>query len=231
MKTFSLALNVLLLTAIILMACNAEQDNGSGKPNKSAGSKSPCALCGDFSSQDPPGAISADIVKKLTGAYSRDVSKRMIDHVGEGQSSDDEDALALVFSLEQIKNLIWHMEHAKCENNSGCKDRTELGIRFYYIKYSEDAMLHNQTAPQEVQDELTKLYNRNSDKHSLAMVPVYKSGKDWLDFDYSNICGDINTIPSKGKNPLTAAVIQVSGDNHGNLAPPPQEFHYPHMEQ
>lgn len=211
MKTFSLSLNVLLLAAVVIMTWNACQKKAES-----------CGICGNYSaSENPPGAISADLLTRLTGSYAQDDCKRMVSR--NGNLSDESDALALVFSLEQLKNLIWHIENTAC--STGCFGKTTYGIRFYYIKYSPEAMLNNPGLSEQERNKLKDLYTKYPDRHSLAMVPVYYANGDWYDFDYKSDCQRID--PGRGDK-AAAAFLPVSGDNHGNLAPPPQGFHYPH---
>ena len=140
----------------------------------------------------------------------------------------EEDTKSVWFSLDRLKNFIWHIEEQNCAN--GCND--SLGLRIYFAKYPD------LTAPAQAEFlDLIGVPKAYSNHHTLFMVPTYKNEKmenvDFfpggktcrLTFEQSptvtrNLGGDINITvhPPTGYIFLTGTAEDAQ--NHGGLIPP-----------
>jgi hypothetical protein len=229
MKKISLAINILLLGIIAFQACNS---NTVAKPSpgnitdKPSANKFDCndscnrRFCKKYSISDLGGKLDVGVIAALSNAYKDDIGKAYINGI-----KKDSDALSVVFDVEKIKTLIYEMETKACLR--GCDPSTELGIRYYYIKYPK---LGSGFAPRG----LTDFPEENSFKHSLVMVPVYKiaGGKDWYDYDLFGMSATTTCFPKMPKNSaglpyMPFGLLPDAGDNHGGIGPPPEPGTFP----
>ncbi len=193
-------------------------------------------ICKSYKFDDLKTSVSAAALKAMSEAYAMDQSKSFV-HDRKGTSIIDSiDATAIVFDIETIKALIYLMEEAKCNNK--CNQKVQLGIRYYYIKYPD-----NFEVPPYSNGGLNGMDPKYHNKHSLAMVPVFKKeGKgDWQDFDLRRSSQedcfpafDVNAIAEEGKNSkgkeraFSLLVMPMdAGENHGGMVPPPYPGTFP----
>lgn len=139
---------------------------------------------------------------------------------------NNNDARAIWFSLDDLKNFIWQIEYHSLKAGVGVKPN-DLGIRIYYAQYpSKELILNNPN--------LKELNPEYADKHSLFLVPTIKKNKRDMDFDPRKSFDDIKA----GKTKEILPIARNSGDkgspnyrfiqpddrstimNHGGLCPP-----------
>jgi hypothetical protein len=217
MKKILIATNILFLGIIAFQACNSDH------PKEAVASTSYCddscmvKFCKPYNYDLMPGVLEARIIHHLSDSYAGDNGKGFIN--GDDNSRD---ALSVVFNIEKIKTLIYMMQDKACKY--GCDPSTELGIRYYFIKYPSD-LNPNRT------DGLN-LPIDNSNKHSLVMVPVYRTNPngDWYDYDLW-VSQKGNCFPAIDTNRMHVApgggVLPDGGDNHGGIGPPPGSGIFP----
>ena len=226
MKKLLIASNVILL-GIILFQVHSQINKPAAKRGQAAfyHPYDSCTgkFCKDYSNIPLQGVISGDLIQKMSIAYSRDPAKSKINYNNQHvpvlpNKRLQQDALSVCFDLEKIKNFIWHMEHAICI--AGCDSSQQIGIRIYYIKYDTAGM----------PADLKHAIGSNLNKHSLVMVPAYKTGNEWHDFDYSKVepgCAFTKIDISLSKFFSAGLISLGSGDNHGGIGPPPAPGTYP----
>lgn len=222
MRKLLIAINVSLL--VINLGCNTY----STGPIQGSTDKCGRQICKNYSNIPLFGVVDGNTLQKMSSAYAADPGKGFITPAtATNPESQEQDALSVCFTLDQLKNFISKMEDAAC--SAGCDSNTELAIRFYMIKYPGD-LGPGSSAPLCLQD----LPAICSNKHSLAMVPAFKRGDEFHDFSLTNFNKDCFKLPMKTidlgsiKN---AAILPTAGagngDNHGGLAPPPGLGIYP----
>jgi hypothetical protein len=137
------------------------------------------------------------------------------------------DARSVWFSVETLKEFIYNIEKANC--NNGCSKKLELGIRIYYAQYPSGSYFTNMQGTA-IYNDLSNfivtdnpLYQKN---HTVFMVPTFdnKIGKTnpagviHIDFDPWHMGNDCN-------NPLSIAQLDsVPGFNSLILAPDQPQF-------
>ncbi len=220
----------LLITANVILAvfyfsaCKQKLDLKPGSTNK-------CGLvvCKDYSGIPLDGVVDGNTLRSMSQAYADDRGKGFVSLAPDISGPPERDALSVVFRLEQLKNLISQIEQAAC--NAGCDSTTELAIRFYMIKYPANM------GSTDVASCLKSLPAFCSNKHSLAMVPAFKKDKEYYDFSLNNLVKDCFQHPlsitdsgSKRRAAIIAIPMPGSGDNHGDLGPPPGLGVYPTNE-
>jgi hypothetical protein len=183
-------------------------------------------MCKEYPGVPLNGLVRGDLLDSMSKAYANDLNKSKVNFNPDQPNASVSDALSVSFDLDKIKNFIYKMDSATCN----CDSTKAFGIRFYYIKYTPSLL--NNSALLSQDDPLWGLINANQNKHSLAMVPVYKniSGGDWHDFDINSIGKNCTFQPMgiKYLNKVTQAGIVIgSGDNHGGIGPPPEPGTYP----
>ena len=215
------------MTLVVLMfvglGCNPSKEKLG-----STGSVKKCInrTCLSISEARLTGTLNYNTIRTLSNSYAIDPWKSKI-----YSSTNDvkNDALSVVFDLEKLKALIYFMEMQNCTNK--CSKDYELGIRYYYIKYPSN--LENEPEG----SDLSGLDANNSNKHSLAMVPVYRKigATTWLDYnpwasDGDNCFAQIKECEPNHKNPVIIAVPDA-GENHGGIGPPPEPGTFPTQAQ
>lgn len=200
-----------LLLVLTLFSCKEEIRNVHQKQTRSCIS----AICKGYREAELSGMLTSQTIKALSKSFARDPWKANIH--GE---KNQKDALSIVFDLEKIKALVYLMESAKCNNN--CAKTYELGIRYYYIKYPSK-IGHENPYP-----ELANIDPDALNKHSLAMVPVYRQKGDSLWRDYNpwastkDNCFPAVDFPVSNPKLKFRAVAPDAGENHGSIGPPPE---------
>jgi hypothetical protein len=241
MKKLLIATNIMLLVIISFMACNSNQQNSS----KTTAINQTSSCMDRFCKRYPveylnSSRIRADLIAEMSDSFANDLGKGYITGSGSivvdggGHSTAKiaangmtRDALSVVFDLEKIKTLAWLMDSAFCAGN--CPDK-EMGIRFYYVKYP--STLETQKSP----DELNGLKATERNKHSLVMVPVYRTknmpNAEWYDFNLWPLKAGCFTRIYLGNSEFPAYGIGPNpGDNHGGIGPPPDPGTFPTSEQ
>ena len=190
------------------------------------------ALPYNYSTAGFEGVINYETAKALYTNYVNDDAKARISRKVKGRLDPfiekEEDTKSVWFSLDRLKNFIWHIEEQNCAN--GCND--SLGMRIYFAKYP-DLTDPGQTPLLG----LIGLPQNYSNHHTLFMVPTYKDESgDNIDFyPGGKTCrtpfdqSPLQTFPP-GSEPiviphLPSPYIFLMGttqdaQNHGGLIPP-----------
>lgn len=179
--------------------------------------------CKDYTENDLVNTIDDHLLSSMSEAYAYDLAKSRVHSGADNARTDIDDALSIVFDIEQIKALIYLMEKKKCEN-SDCDPNARLGIRYYYIKYPDNL------GPGCPYPALSGLDKSLRNKHSLAMVPAYFNTSEnmWKDYyprlsTQSRCFPEVTNLTVKENNLKSIANVlpQSAGENHGGMAPPP----------
>jgi hypothetical protein len=179
----------------------------------------PCSqvFCKEYDTIDLPGVIDGALLNTLSKDYNEDLNKSNISGTG------NKDGLSMVFDIEKLKNLIWHIQKAACTAN--CDSKMELGVRFYYIKYP--ATLGTEQAPAGLRG-TDGLQVINQNQHALAMVGVYRfPNGEWYDFDFNNLFSACSGLTGGVSDTVGTVAILGEGSNHGGVGPPPFPGTYP----
>jgi hypothetical protein len=238
MKKLLIATNIMLLVIISFMACNSNQQDSSKTATLTVANSCMQRFCKTYSSSDLTNSrIRGDLIRSMSDSYANDLGKGYIS--GSGITFDtgvfntarttpngkSRDALSVVFDIEKLKTLIWLMDSTFCARN--CDATKEMGIRFYYIKYPPN--LGTPNGP----EDLAGLKAENRNKHSLVMVPVYRTKNmptaEWYDYDlWTSKEGCFNKIFLLGGGESQAWGIGPDpGNNHGGIGPPPEPGTFP----
>jgi hypothetical protein len=182
------------------------------------------ALNYDYSKDPFEGIINYETAIGISENYKNDLYKSTINTGGKTLQNQDPDARSVWFSLDRLKNFIWHVEKANCD--SGCNEAS-LGLRIYFAKYP-DLNNTNYTGLKDV----PKNY---SNHHTLFMVPTYQNEKGYnVDFYPARGCRALfYKVPLNGiGEPLPESDITPflflmgtgeEAQNHGGLIPPGEE--------
>jgi hypothetical protein len=200
------------------------QKNGPITP-----SAKPCPIRTDYSNADFEGIINYETATLLANNYKNDLWKANIwkqDKSPVAEFVDNPDARSVWFSLERLKNFIWHVEKQNCDS-LGYNET--LGMRIYFAKYPE---LNLTGGGWLGLDEVPKEY---SNHHTLFMVPTYQNEKgNNVDF-YPGICRASldkaplmqlkDSVENYGVQHAITQWIFLMGtgpdsQNHGSLIPP-----------
>jgi hypothetical protein len=133
----------------------------------------PCPISYDYSTDKSEGIINYETAEALYKNYQNDRGKAFISK-GDKLDGFIQDANSVWFSLDRLKNFLWHIEEQNCKKP--CRDT--LGLRIYFGKYPDLNNLTNKSLLG--LDGVPKNY---SNRHTLFMVPTYK-GKDGYDYDF-----------------------------------------------
>jgi hypothetical protein len=191
-----------------------------------------CPVSYDYNNGDPVGIINYETAQALYENYQNDRGKAFISgHDATGKLDGFiPDTKSVWFSLDRLKNFIWHIENQNC--SKPCHDT--LGLRIYFAKYPDLSKLSDQNLLG--LDEVPKEY---SNQHTLFMVPTYK-GKDGYDYDFYPDGKDCRTPIDKSPlievgqgeiKTMTHALSPIflfdlntgttsGSQNHGGLVPP-----------
>ncbi len=189
----------------------------------------PCPVSYNYSDGDAVGVINYETAQALSENYNK--SKSPINGITEdGQRVLQEDSRSVWFSLERLKNFIWHIEDRNCKNP--CK-RT-LGLRIYFGRYPDLTVTNNSYLG------LEGLPKEYSNRHTLFMVPTYED-KDGNNRDFYPLDTDCKTptlasAPTEYYGPADLNLIRHKitpfiflfdmapapggSQNHGGLIPP-----------
>ena len=239
MKKISITVNVLFLGIILFMSCNKTNINpsdkaeavSSGKNTSAHGtnnhaSKADCPTCYDYSQTYLEGI-------NTSTAITMSYNYKTIDQQLLNTTLPGDDANSVWFSLESLKNFVWKIEKAVCEQN--CPDALKLGIRIYYGRY-----------PQTMTGEFAALDPLFAEHHTVFMVPTFQdAGNSTIHWDFDpwhwgKNCkptsmvewfagsprpfdDDAALIFSIGGNQYfmnTGSGVLSSAFNHGDLIPP-----------
>jgi hypothetical protein len=220
MKKVLIGTNVFLLAVIIFQSCKI---GGQG-----SSVLTPSCLKYNYSNV-PFEGVEANLVQKSIADY-RDFYSNRISINGKSQK----DARSVWFSLEQLKNFIYHIEYNTCKN--GCNKA--LGVRIYFLRYPDKNNWGSY--PHLMKSNPDASY---ANLHSVLFIPTYFDGQYDSDFDPRRINNcipepmgkvmDRLMIPSAegpGKYPSVFTLMsngtsnsQTSGDNGGSDIPPPYE--------
>jgi hypothetical protein len=146
--------------------------------------------------------------------YIADSGKR---YIWNGQvCTNDRDASSIWFGLDTLKKFIWMIENLNCMNQ--CHD--SLGIRFYYARYPDTATMRGTY-------DLASLNLNYANKHTLFGIPTFRLGGVNIDFNPLTGCrGAFDSTKPSSPNYLLFSLMGLpgsDGQNHGGLAPPPDE--------
>lgn len=129
------------------------------------------------------------------------------------------DARSIVFPIEQLKKMIWEIEHSVQQIDPN----VELGIRMYYGKYPDITAIKNDP-DHPLHNDFHNLPEEYSHHHTLFLVPTFKDDNNiHHDFNPWDVATsgvlepmDMNSgIADNSPLPMTAQM------NHGNICPPP----------
>ncbi len=164
MNKFLTATSVVLLASTGYLAYRVYELTHQGRigitniPDKSCSS-----FPYDYSKGDFEGIINYETAKTLYDVYNR--KKQGIAEYKDGIFVGGEDSRNIWFSLDRLKNFIWHIEEQYCKN--GCAD--SLGLRIYFGRYPN--LVEHTDGSELGLDNVPKEY---SNRLTLFMVPTYK---------------------------------------------------------
>jgi hypothetical protein len=172
----------------------------------------------DLSNDPPFTGISRSTARDLVTRYKLECQPLLTSIMP--NSNRTMDARSIVFPIEQLKKMIWEIEH-QIEHIDN--DR-ELGLRMYYAKYPDIAAI-KLDPNNALHKDLHNLPDDYSFRHTLVIVPTYKNemGKD-IDFDpwQANQTGVLAPMSTNLDDELIRNSDPMSAQmNHGNLSPPP----------
>lgn len=149
--------------------------------------------------------------------------------------SNVEDSRAIVFDLESLKQYICKVESTVHAN--GLEGSYDLaGLRFYYTVYPSTP-LYDPNAP--IGNYMSSIDQLYREKHSLLIMPTYKLGTEYIDFDPQHFY-PANTPPHNttgspipmaidsslvatsilAYDPLYPCMNASNSMNHGGMCPP-----------
>lgn len=167
---------------------------------------------------DIPGTLSGSTLRALSQLYLRDLAKSKVNYASDPETTIN-DAMSICFDLKKMKELIYRIERTACK--SGCDDGKQLGIRFYYIKYPETV------GPDGTYSDLRLVPEECANKHSIAMVPAYKDGDFWYDFEFEIPGKECKLSKASDNSKHIGLIVLGDGTNHGGIAPPPDPGTFP----
>lgn len=209
MKKAMIAANILFFIIVGFYACN--QQKTEADPCQQLHAK-------DYSGKPMKGYLDVNLAKEIADLYYGDKDKAYISDAG--GITNIEDAKAVWFDLETLKQYIWQIEDTLCKQ--GCNiDSLGLGMHVYFAKYPDSSLIS--------QFGVDPKYAMHQ---TVFLTATYKGQKGNIDFDPFHPGAD------KCKPTPLGAYLQRSassregmklgggdGDagvlNHGNLAPPP----------
>jgi hypothetical protein len=198
--------------------------------NKSKLAANTCpSMSYDYSHSSFEGIINYETAKGLFDNYNKDKKGMFVYNGKEEVLVPGEDSKSVWFSLDRLKNFIWHIENQNCENPNHCTD--SLGLRIYFGRYPD--LYHHQSVTEEGLNNVPKEY---SFRHTLFMVPTYKDENTGIYRDFYPGGKDCRTALNLLPTHIFAEQIitditpyiflfDVSGptgdsQNHGGLIPP-----------
>lgn len=215
MKTLSLALNVILITALIFCTCKG---TGSLSQTQDACIKNTCS---DYTGFPADGLVSGSILREMKSLYANDPGKKFVSLEQNSLArSTVEDARAIWFPMDRIKQYIWFIENQICK--AGC-DKSNLVLKLVYIKYTPDVGTPG------AHEDLQGLPAAYANLHSLAMVPGFMVDNKVREFDPRYVMPgcSLRFLDDAGGDTAKVALVlragessPVGGSNHGGLAPP-----------
>jgi hypothetical protein len=245
MKKLLFLTNFALLGVILFMSCNKADlaaDTAAVEHNSAANtaSKAPCESGNCKACTDHTASLFAGIDPYLARQLFYDYKEQNQPRLRISETI--EDANRIWFSLESLKNFIWQIEKAQCEQPCAKEKELKLGIRVYYGRYPLD--MHSAEG-------LRGLPKDYAEHHTLFMVPTFEDERGaQVDFDPWN--WGTNCPPQSLRSLLLSGVFQKKnaclfsiaerqyykdkcGDvqpwmwrgqplgimNHGNMEPPP----------
>jgi hypothetical protein len=193
---------------------------------------SSCPVSYDYSNGNFEGIINYETAMALYNNYKNDRWKANIwkkDTNPVAEFVDNPDARSVWFSVERLKNFIWHVEKQNCDS-LGCNET--LGMRIYFAKYPD---LNNRNVNTEGWLGLDDVPNSYANHHTLFMVPTYQNKKgDNIDFYPVSCKGSFYLAPKDLQvgtgeifhleHPVTPYIFLMGtgpdSQNHGGLIPP-----------
>lgn len=172
MKKLLIASNILFLGIILYQACS---------PARSIVTAATCPPCKSYAGV-PFSGLTTSTALMISSNY-----KTMNQPLLALQHGTVQDANSIWFSLETLKNFIWNIEDAACQN--GCNTNSlNLGIRIYYARYPDDDSMNSipdlQPLPHNTQTNAVP--DSYAGHHTIFMVPTFQDATDlriqW-DFD------------------------------------------------
>lgn len=180
----------------------------------------------DYSKKEPEGLINYEAAQALAENYNKDRGA-IPTYNREGKVEIGQDSKSIWFSLERLKNYIWHVEKQGCENN--CTD--SLGLRICFARYPDLYTYNNSSA-----EGLNNIPKDYSNRHTVFMVPSYKNASTGVYHDFypgGKGCTTVAAnVPGRYLGEFFVSYISPSiflpdvsgpnGDsqNHGGLIPP-----------
>lgn len=187
------------------------------------------ALKYDYSESPFEGVINYEAAENLAHNYANKTKGLFVYNKDNPDALvPGEDSKSVWFSLEKLKNFIWHIEKQNCERP--CPD--SLGLRIYFGIYPD---LYKFSDPRaEGLENVPKDY---SFRHTLFMVPTYRDERSGLYYDFYPAAKDCRTplklLPTRpnGEFPITIKTPYIllmdmsepptgGSQNHGGLIPP-----------
>lgn len=223
--------NLTLAIAAILVAFGIYVYNYPPNLVDGIGDQTKDFICENYSSKKM-NTLSAGVIHEIVNGY-RD---RQLRYINRGDSTM-EDAEAIWFDLETVKEFIYHIEVNTRSLDSTVKS-TDLGLRFYYASYP---VVIDSDDP-----ELGDLSEKGYEKlHTLIAIPTKRIGNEEVDFNpldletYTTGLNDIDkynqievddsfNFRNPTEIPVLGPTIKNSNDpllpigaqNHGSLYPP-----------
>jgi hypothetical protein len=181
----------------------------------------------DYSNGDSVGIINYETAQLLAKNYNDTKRGIVAYNIKEKAYQPGEDSRNIWFSLDRLKNFIWHIENQNCKN--GCTD--SLGLRIYFGRYP--SLDRYEATTEKGLDSVPKEY---SNRLTLFMVPTYKDKPDNFYHDFYPPGKECRTSFANSPSQINGELVShditpqiflfdVSGgtkesQNHGGLIPP-----------
>lgn len=188
-------------------------------------------ICENYSSKKM-NTLSAGVIHEIVNEYRI----KQLDYINSADTSLN-DAKAIWFDLETVKEFIYHIE-VNSKSLDSTINSTDLGLRFYYASYPE---VIDSRDP-----ELGDLYGKEyENRHTLVAVPTKRIDNENVDFnplDIETYTMGLNDIDKYNRievdnafnfrNPTEIPVLgptiknsndpqlPIGAQNHGSLYPP-----------
>jgi hypothetical protein len=217
MKKISILLNIALLCFIIVQSCSCPKNMVDSQRLAC-----PTSVCLDYSGGTFK-YLDHKVLAGMVDLYNSNMGSQLSFPSQTGTNTSGADTRSMWLPLEKLKEFIWEIESKCCQ--FGCDPKPDLGVRFYYSRYTKKAVTD------------FSLDADYENRHTLFMVPTYDAsdGANIYHYDFDprywskSDCaplplGSAITLDSTSKgmqilqNGITA--LAITSRNHGQLCPP-----------